>query len=120
MNFAPCHGGRLFLKESSLQSVRDHNPVWLNFSQIATPKSMAEDSEHLERGIRATTLSTESCSRILTSCSLPLKQQLIERDHIYHLGKLTTHSYLGKLKRSGSPLANQRQGILSFWGWWGC
>jgi hypothetical protein len=48
-------------------------------------------------------LSTESCLMILICCSLPLKQQLIERDHIYRLGKLTTHSYLGKLKKSGSP-----------------
>lgn len=67
---------------------------------------MAEASEHLVRGIRAMTLSTESCLMILISCSLPLKQQLIERDHIYHLGKL---------KKSGSPLLNQRQGTLSFW-----
>src|SRR5215470_16409540 len=82
---------------------------------------MAAASGHLVRGIRATTSSTGSCSMTLKSCSLPLKRQkqLIERDHIYRLGKLDTLSYLGKLKKSVSPLKNRRQGTLSFWQWWG-
>ena len=105
-----------------MQSVFDHNPVWLNFSPVATPKSMAGDSAHLEPGIRATTSSTGSCSMILINCSLPLKhqkQQLIERDHIYRLGKLPPHSYLGKVGKNGLPFGNQRQGTFSFWGWRG-